>query len=433
MTLTPTSRPERGAATESLAPSPAEAATTLSQPTILGKVAVAAMLAGLAQNVVATYVSSGIVFSVDDVLVIIMGLLAATRAAGMPGALAIGLFGWLTSLSLAALTATQVGLVDSGDTLLLFRQVIMPAVLVFSGLVLSPADWRLVTRWAIAVAVVNALYVMIEILGFRPIDPSVIAQAKDLYIYSEGVAGNYLTFNSDGSTSVRAGGLFLNPPIAGIALALGSVLTLHTTKGRWRIPLTLFLAAATVATVSRGGFLVLAAGVLVPALVRRLGRIASAAIISPIVFVIGYDLAATKGSGIHLEGLIGGLADAWAHPFGRGFGYAGNLIAGLATTESAESLAGIAFSAGGLVTVALYAAMLLSLSTRLRAQNHRDQTAVAALALGALSAALFAETAGSLNATVPLWLAVGYAFICPGDPEPPDPVGFAKASTTASS
>lgn len=248
--------------------------------------------------------------------------------------------------------------------------------------------------------------------------------ASDGVWVSGGLPGYYYGYDFAGSTIVRAGGLVLNPPTAGLVTAAGAVLALVVFQSRWRYLLATVLTLATVATGSRGGLVVIAAGLVLPWVIDRLGS-ATAVVIA--VFVgagAAMEVASQGGSAYHVGGLLGGLTDAFRWPFGRGFGFAGN-FADRQIAESAESLAGIAFSGMGLVAVAVFVVCGVAL---VRRALSGDQKRLALMSLGILVTALVAETAGSLNGTVILWLTLGYVLRAPGHRDPGELLGAPTAS-----
>lgn len=382
--------------------------------TALGTIAILAMIAGLAQNVVSTYVAAGAVNYVDDALVLLMIPVAFNRLlSGSKGPFG-WVFAWFLVLVVAFVQTLAVGTITTGDAFILFRQVTMPAILIFVGMTLTRAEWSRIAKATVWIGLLNVPYILLEVFrGIRLVDPSIIAVRKGLYIFPNGLPGHYMSFSDSGAPggSIRAGGIYLNPPTTGILLALAASIAWNTRRGWSRWVFTGLLAFCTYETHSRGGLLVLAAGVGFAVLGKVIGRAVASTILLILGLLAAFELAKVSGSAIHLEGLIGGLTDAWNYPFGRGFGYAGNFTRHLVTMESAESLSGIAFSAGGVLAVALYIVLLGALVVRLAS----DQSWMAATALGLVTAAMVAETAGSLDATVPGWLMVGYVMVADKD------------------
>ncbi len=90
-----------------------------------------------------------------------------------------------------------------------------------------------------------------------------------------GLPGNYFFNPGDGQELlIRLGGPFLNPPVAGLFTAAVAVWVLWSAIARRAVGLSLLffaLAVTTVGTFSRGGLLILVAGIGFVVLYRRLG------------------------------------------------------------------------------------------------------------------------------------------------------------------
>lgn len=396
-----------------------------SGPRCLAILAIAAMLAGTLQNPLLTLLAdvrvqhwnsssellwrvgeAPLVKYIDDVFVLLLvcaSLLRIRHMARWPK-YAVIVWGALCVASLVA-TLTLTRAVTADNAVLLARQVILPAALLLPGLALNGIEWRLISRWAIVIALANVAYACLELAQIRPFSPAVLAVLDGRWVdKTTGLPGNFLGWWVDGTQAIRLGGLLVNPPTFGVLCAVAAVLAWWSVTRRWwRFGIVVALSLATVAAISRGGLLILLAGLLFPYLVKFLGRWITIAIGLVICAGFAYLLLGHGKSGLHLDGLGGGLQDAIVSIFGRGFGYAGNFAE---AAESKESLIGIAFSASGLLAVACVAALVVTL---LRRTFRWEQPWLPLLALGGIAVAALAETAGSIYGTVPLWLATGYA------------------------
>lgn len=351
-----------------------------------------------------TYLDDGAVL-----LLLVACLAQLGRAPGLPVYLA---FVWLVLMVIAALNAT----VPADLTFVLFRQVVIPALLIVIGLSLSQSQWGRVKRLAIGVGLANAGYMLLEIVGVRLLDPASLVNYSDNGVWLQGgVPGYYLYYFGPGSFlsqvfgsqfAFRAGGLVLNPPIAGLVTATAFVFLYRHTSARYRKLGLTVLALATAASFSRGGLLVLLVAIVLPYLLRKWGRTGVILTIAPAAWLVGNYFSDHGKSGVHAEGLVDGLRHAAEGVFGVGFGSSGNYLKLEGLTQTSESLLGIAFSGAGLAAVAVAGILMGALFVVAARSPHISE---AALGLGVVAAALFSETAGALNGTVPLWLAVGVA------------------------
>lgn len=375
-------------------------------PYILGAAAVAAMIFGALQNILYTYTDIDFVNNLDDMIVIFAFVLSIGRWGRISQPVLFGLGTWMIFLVLALIRSLDEGQTSVSEGIFLFRQVAMPAVVIAIGVVLTSSEWRRIAKFTVFLGVLSAIYCFYEELIGRPVDPAIMSRRDGMYIYPSGLPGNYLGFWLDGSQMIRAGGPFLNPPTAGVLLAVAAVISFHSYSGRRRLLLLAMLVPATLLTVSRAGMLVGIIGIVLPWAAKRI----SGYLVLPVMVIAAIPFAQSLmtqgGTGSHMNGLVVGFTDGMSHFFGRGFGFVGNFTANVATEKAGESLAGIAFSAAGVPIIVLYSLVMLTL---LRKTIKTPGDWVTSLALGALLAALFAETAGSMNATVPLWLAAGYS------------------------
>jgi len=150
-------------------------------------------------------------------------------------------------------------------------------------------------------------------------------------------------------------------------------------------------------------------GLVSPFLSRKLHPMVALPAMSVPVIVAGSNIADLGNSDSPVDGLTIGLEHAFDSVIGRGFRYVGNFAGKPGTLqEASESLSGIAFSAVGLVAVVIHALALGRLAVNILREPARCEQY---LAFGALIIAILAENAGSMNATVPLWLVVGASLI----------------------
>lgn len=373
----------------------------------MGALALGAMFTGLAQNILLTYSSFGAFNLVDDLCISLMFLVALARLAhrfNVPALLAVV---WILACVVALWRTVDENLVPGDSAFFLFRQVCMPVLVIVCGLVLTRREWKWILVAVLAISTLNTAYIALEVPGLRIIDPAPFALLSKTAMYPNGLPGYYMSYDLAGELAVRAGGLFLNPPTTGIATGAAAVLAFHALRSRWRLLLVLAFGLATIATISRAGILLMLIGIAGPVIARRLHPLVAVPIMGVPALLAGNNIADLGNSDSHVDGLTVGMDHAFESVIGRGFGYVGN-FAGKAgeLQEASESLSGIAFSAAGLVTVGIYAAALGAAAIFILKQPGRWESY---LAFGALVIAMLAETAGSMNATVPLWLLVGAA------------------------
>lgn len=366
----------------------------------VGVVLVLAVAAGAIQNLVLTFTGGGLAVAADDLLVLTAIALSALRWRLVPGLAFLAIATWIAWLAFA-LTIPH-PFVPLDQVLLTFRQVTMPVGIALAAMTLTSREWKSVESVAIAIALANGVYAILEkVLGIRLIDPAPLALQQDVFLTSTGLPGYYMSYFAS-AEYVRAGGLFLNPAITGVACAVAAVLAFNR-EGRKYWIVSAILVVATLLTFSRAGMLILAIGLAYRQLSKVSGRPAALlALATGLLF--GSGVVLTQGSEAHSDGLAKGVRDAFAEPLGRGFGYAGNLIAAYDRDGATESLIAIALSSGGLATLVLFVSALLYVCRPL--PGHREE-AFRLLALALLLSAAFAETAGAINATVPAWSVLG--------------------------
>lgn len=374
---------------------------------VVGFLAVGAMVSGLAQNILLTYSSFSGFNLMDDLFISLMFVVAFTRLANRFNVPLLIAIVWIGACIIALWRTVDENLIPADSAFFLFRQVCMPVLVIVCGFAMTRREWRWVLSAVLAICILNTGYIALEMFGLRVIDPTPFALISKTAVYPNGLPGYYMSYDWSGELVVRSGGLFLNPPTTGIATGAAAILIYHAFRSRLRLILVLLLGVATLSTISRAGILLMLIGILVPWLARKIHPVVALPLMGAPALMAGNNIADLGNSDSHVDGLTVGLDHAFESVIGRGFGYVGN-FAGRAggLQEASESLSGFAFSAAGLVCVAIYAVALIAAILFLVKQPYRWE---AYLTLGALIIAMLAETAGSMNATVPMWLLVGTA------------------------
>lgn len=308
--------------------------------------------------------------------------------------------------------------VDTSTTIELARSIAVPSLLILVGLSIRPLEFKqLVVVWIILSAIMS-LYMLLEIGGIRLIDPSehfLQNNPRAVLFGTEQLPGYYIYWDSVGGQHIRAGGIILNPPIAGTFVAIGAVAAFHTissTPLKWILVSIQLVALA--GSQSRGGMVVAAIGMLLPWVVRKVGLVLGLGFITPLG-LWAYQRFVSAGDSIsHVDGLAHGVITAFTSPFGRGFGTAGNAVKlNLGTEEASESLIGIALAAIGLPFLLLTMFLIIALLRRMRKSSLNWAEY---LGLGALLSAMFSESAGALAGASFMWIALGYALTCQPNP-----------------
>lgn len=377
---------------------------------------VVAVIAGFLQAPLSVLSQDRVTLYFDDISVILAFVavlaLAALSLRGLP---VIGVGIWLVALFAALYQTTAI---DRSDAISILRQVAYPAMLILVGLCIQTKGLRKISRIAIIIAVVNALYAPFELTGHKVLDPTkLLSTSTDNIAYLiHGLPGYYwIQLGGLGSRVVeRAGGFVLNPPICGLVTGYAFAAAWHDRNLPFRSAVLYIVGIGTLLTFSRGGILVAVAGAFLPLVVRWLGRSAGLVAFAVGGLFVGAYVAGQGGSAAHSNGLLVGLLDAIHFPTGRGFGYTGNLAKILGVSSTGESLSGIAFSAAGLVEVALVVALFVALWRRLRGVTGE----YAAIGVATVIGACVSETAGALNATIPMWLTIGVALSIPLESRP---------------
>lgn len=345
--------------------------------------------------------------NLDDALLVLAVLVAAPRFLDVRGAKFLGVLLWGLLIVIASIRSV----VETGLTAEIARAMAVPAILILVGTVLRKAEWlRLCYVW-LAISTLNVAYIFLEMGGIRLLDPAGLIRAlgmtSHLFDSYQGLPGSFIYWHGDGSVAIRAGGLVINPPIAGTMVAIGAIVAFHVLRGEARWLLLLAHVVALYGTQGRGGYVILAIGLLLPLVVKRIGLLPGLGIFAPIAFVF-YGVASSAGdSDSHVEGLIHGVQVAFASPLGEGYGTVGNLVKSqLRTEQSSESLAGIALVGSGFLALLLIVLLLVAMVRQMR----RKQTSWEQyLGLAAIASALVSESSGALAGASLMWLAAGIA------------------------
>lgn len=348
----------------------------------------------------------------DDVLLVILSLLVSKRCLGLPGLPVVLFFAW----NLATIMAFYRSSIPYQDAFILYRQVTVPSLLIYAGMALTSHEWNLVKKVTIIVGVVNGFYMVLEILNVHLLDPTRLSTFNDARaVIRNGLPSYYFYWIGEGPLGqltgtgmiLRMGGILLNPPMAGLVIAAAAIFIWYDKKIAFRKTKFIIFSILLFLTFSRAGWLVALTAILLPTLAKKIGKVGTIVIMLPSLWFVGTRLAEHGNSVSHAEGLVTGIKHAVAEPVGHGFGLIGNYLKGQGITRDSESLLGIAFSAMGFVAVLI---VLLLMVTYWSIATSEQLVWEAAVGLGIVLAALFSETAGGLNGTVPLWLAAGVAF-----------------------
>ncbi|MDF2993724.1 MAG: hypothetical protein K0S37_4238, partial [Microbacterium sp.] len=235
---------------------------------------IAAILAGQLQNILQSVVpGAGAVTLLDDVLVLIALALSLRFVPRLKGIAPPVLIVWMIVCGLALVLSLAFSPFSAGSQFALFRQILVPALLMLIGLTLQPSEWRRIAFLTIGLAVINAVYIVIEIAVAPLIDPKIFARVSGYTIYGDGYPSTY--HGNDvltGERVIRAGGLLLNPPIMGLFIGIAVVLAFYMIKRPWmRWTTTVLLLIALYETNARGGILLAAIGLGAGFLIRWIG------------------------------------------------------------------------------------------------------------------------------------------------------------------
>lgn len=319
------------------------------------------------------------------------------------GALAI----WAAAVTVALLRASQVDVGVDGA-----RQAATPAVLIFCGWILQDRiRWRPVALLAVGLGSITAIYMIIESALQRPIiDPATsiaLLNPGSEVGFREGLPSAYFADGLGSHPWFRAGGLFFNPPIAGVFLAVCCFAALYLLgRSRATVAFSIACIGVTAASVTRAGVLMILAVLLGPLVWRFAGAkvtaLLGAAALPPIFFV----LSKQGNTGSHSDGLLLGMSDSVVHPWGYGFGSAGYFSGRSGgDPEVGESLLGVlGTSLGFIVPVALIALIVFVT----RAGRHWPVRPDAHFyLLAVVGVAAISESSSALQGTSLMWLLVG--------------------------
>lgn len=366
-----------------------------------------AFLAGAMQSIITSLWPSLFSKVFDDAALAILFLALIPRLRRVPllhlGFIAV----WVIATAIALLHSA----VSFETSLLMFRQVLMPALLVLCGMVLTASEWKIVMVVGLAIALLNCAYIPFELSGVYLFDPAALISADPVHDRNtrDGLPGSYWYYfgTEPDSRFLRAGGLFLNPPVTGIALSTAFVVTATLRLPRaGKIILLSILGIGTILTFSRAGLLILVVGSTLPPLLRRLGTLRTGIVLGLVGLGAGAALLQHGASWRHLRGLGFGLYDAVVTPWGRGFGYVGNYGRSEGVAPAGESLLGIALSAGGLPVLLV---LIVLLVIAIWALVKRPVFPLSALIIAAIFAAAMSESAGAVNGSMMLWIGCGVA------------------------
>jgi hypothetical protein len=183
------------------------------------------------------------------------------------------------------------------------------------------------------------------------------------------------------------------------------VLAWHTKGYPFRRTFLVGLVAATLLTFGRGGWIIAIMGIVLPALVARIGKIGAFVVLTPPTLAAAIALADDGESATHSEGLLVALSAGVKSIWGFGFGGFGNYVASHGRNVGSESLAGIAIHAFGVTAVVCLVVLSFRLVVLVRPRGPWEP----ALGIGVLLAAVFSESAGAPSGSLIAWLAIGVA------------------------
>ncbi|WP_440708395.1 hypothetical protein [Herbiconiux sp. YIM B11900] len=363
--------------------------------------------ASACQRAVGALTGSSIALWLDDAVLIGIALYIVLRLASRfkgrsSVVLVLIVFVGLLVITLARSANLSIGFYQ-------LRQIAVPAVLLLFGLVVDREKLKRAAPVVITFIAIGCAYGLLELAGVRLIDP---AGASNLNSFSNsnirenGLPAAYRYFLSDGTVLSRVGGLVLNPPSFGILAASGFIWLRFSSLKRDALFLVLALlfAGMTIASLGRGGMVVLALAIVQPFLTKYSGRLAFIAV-GIVMAVVAYGEFAQQGqSGRHADGFVYGITYAISHPLGGGFGIVGNSVnkAGLDGSGAGESLAAIFLTGMGWVGIILLVWLLL--------KGIAAGATMPGVALtSAVLVSMVSETAGGLDASGPLWILGGLA------------------------
>lgn len=371
------------------------------------------LISGLMQAPLMAIFESSSVQLLDDVPALILIGVAAVFALQSPnrhdrGALLV--FVALMGLIAFALVRSP----EMGVGFAQARQIIMPIGLVLTGFVMRDKfDWPRVWRFVLALAMISAVWVIIEeILQAPLINPvwyyveGVGARAETL---RNGLPPAYYADGVGGEVAFRAGGPFLNPPITGFLLGIGAYAAAVSTRGITRVVALLILAGALVACYARAGLVIYAVVIFVYLAWVYVGKFAGVIVTGAFASYAAVVFLEQGNTASHTDGLLTGFQTALTSPLGLGFGTTGYqaVLDGAAAGVGSESLLGLWLAWLGWPMLAAIALVAVALVRRLRVAPKAASRPIW-LAVAAITVAAVSESASSLAATVPMWVTVGF-------------------------
>ena len=335
------------------------------------------------------------------------------------------------ALLLLAVLAVLVGIgvVRSPDTAVgvaQARQVLMPLGLVFAGFVYrEEIKWRTVTGFVLFFAILTVAWVFVEEFIQAPlIDPT--------WYYVEVIGGSPLTLRSGlppsyfadgletGLSVFRPGGPFMNPPVMGFLLGLGSFAAVSRLHGFWRIATLAAFGAALLFGYARAGILMFFVVTVIYLIWVRVGKHAGVAVAVGLGAYMASTFLAQGNTASHSDGLLSGFMLGLQSPIGQGFGTSGYQAAleRTGTGVGSESLFGLYFAWLGWPMILAVAYSLVHL-WKLLARTPKSGSLSIWLTIGFVLAAASSESASSMAATPVLWLIAGcvLATAVPAKPE----------------
>ena len=319
---------------------------------------------------------------------------------------------WLVSIWT---TVILTGLLRSNSLstgLLQARELILPVAILAIGWGGSSWNWRTFDRILVVLAVAVAVAGLVELVMRRPPVsplPNLMASGIGAVPTYLGLPQDYFVDGFGYHRMLRVGTVLLNPPAAGLFLASG----LWAARRLSAHPLIVtLLLAGTVVTLARGGLVIALAVIALPGASRLLGRsftgIASALVAGCFAVV----LIQQGNTASHVNDLVAALRDLPQAIFGHGLGTAGYYaVVADSTASSAESFVAVAIASVGLPALLFF----VYLSIRLAKTLHVRWTVDTLGAAAALLVICLTESAGALQATIPLWLLLGRTLGPPSD------------------
>lgn len=384
----------------------------------LGLILATAVTAGVSQNAVTAAIPSlGLFVTMVDDFLLLTAFVCACFCRRQVWAVAPAL--WAALLASFVLFAVVFSQLPSNLSTGLARQILFPVLAVLIGMRLTNRELAVVSRITALAGITQLPFILAERWGFRPFDPAALVLGRGWTLpIVDGLPGYYFYyFDGPGATIfgtvfVRSGGLALNPPVAGLMTAIAAIIVW---RQRWRYHkvITSLCVLGTVLTMSRGGLLVLVCGLGLPLILKWLGSLGLAASLFGFAIVSQGLATANVGAASHVNGLSAGVSDAFSNPTGLNFGNSGNLLIDSGYDVAGESLAGILFSAVGLLGLAMFAVAFVAV---VRVAVRLPECWEASLFLGLMITVLLSETGAALYGTLGAWTIVGSVFASQAKP-----------------